>query len=242
MLFFYLGEVMFVSYILVLSEKGYVRETKFKKEIEYLPVQGEPIISFYNEIAPFYNFSNLRNDNDDGLIMVDNKLEAFSEAQAREKLVHTLEQYVTMLDTIQCIDLKDSSRGWPSHLDELKEALALGLNMSFNSQEKFDDNNSIEVFNEKEYKRLHNELILYSSICQSPIYSLIHCMLQGVNTLLARDNYIEPELDSAFFDTYLDEENESEQLSYSKASSSFRRLEVYAKAIKYNSLKKFKAI
>jgi hypothetical protein len=233
---------MFVPYILVTSPKGYVRETKFKKEIEYLPVQGEPIVSFYNEIAPFYNFSNLRNDNNEGIIMVDNKLEALSEAQAHEKLVHTLEQYVSMIEATQCINLKESSRDWPSHLEELKEALALGLDMKFNNQAQSDDTKPMVVFNNEIYKQLHNELILYSSICESPIYSLMHCMVKGVNTLLADDNYIEAELDSGLFATYVDEEDESEQLSYSAAASSFRNLEVYAKAIKYNSVKKFKAI
>lgn len=236
---------MFVSYILVLSEKGYVQETKFKKEIEYLPVQGEPIVSFYEEVAPFYNFAGLRNEDNEGLLMIDNKLEALSEAQALFKLQDSLQRYVAMIEATDCINLKGSSRG-PSHLEELKQALNLGLSMSFKVNSDFDaDVNSIAssnlanntVFDATEYKKIHNELILYGNICSQGVYSMMHCMVKAVNTLLADDNYIDFDLSSKFFATYRepDDEREVEHLSYSDAASCFHRLENYARHIRYNT-------
>lgn len=55
-----------------------------------------------------------------------------------------------------------------------------------------------DVFSEARYKEIHNELVMYNNVMETPIYNFINNLIYGVNTILAVEGKITPSSTSLF--------------------------------------------
>ena len=214
---------MFIGYIYVLNNDGYVMQTKYRREIMALPIVGEPVKSFYNEIFPFVNFSAQFNDANEVLLIENDNLLAFTQEEILQKSISLAKEFLSLVKLSGCVDLLQSSdKDWPSLYDETVKAL-MYLDKSINTTNETEH----KEFSQAEYQRLHNQLQVCSAGTKEVLF--FNKMLSGINTVLMLNNLI-PQSRIIHLSTYRDE-NDEEKLDYGKAASVLRNLAYVANNI-----------
>ena len=77
-----------------------------------------------------------------------------------------------------------------SELEVIVLALKKGMSIKYVS--------TPDTFSEARYKEIHNELVMYNNIMETPIYNFINNLIYGVNTILAVERKITPSPTSLF--------------------------------------------
>ena len=180
---------MFVPYILVINKKGYAKETKFKKELNSLPVVGEPIIDLYSKSYPFFNFSSLRDKDNNGVLMLDGKLTSVSQDTVNSRVDSLLTNFVQLVDNVESDSLHKAKKEY-SNQDAIRIALADKRGLEIERTES--------RFTLDKYQALHNDLHMFAMILDNPESQFVRNLLYGVNTLLASDKIIPASSDSLF--------------------------------------------
>ena len=199
---------MLVPYIIVIDNFGCAIEEKFKQEADSLSKVGEPITTFCNEIFSFYNVSGLKNDNNESLLVIDNKLQIISYDMIVEKIRENVAKLINQAYNSDSIDLLSDSRS-----DSLLKCATDGFKKYYD----LDIQLYKEDFSAKKYKDIQNELIIYSNVSNDTLF--INKFLSALNTVMAMDESIAFEGGARFL-TYTDE-NEKKHLNYSVASQRF---------------------
>lgn len=225
-----MNDTIFVPYIFVKDEFGYVHDTKFKQEIDRnnLPKVGDEITSFYDEKFAFFNFCCLKLEDNQEYIIKNNKLVEVSEVEARETIIALFNDFLSMLSTVKCVDLHTKIADYEdSNYEKLKQGLEKALNVTF------DIKNDIP-FNFKALQDIENELFLYSSLDNPGINSIVAPAIKGVNTILAMNHIIDNVDNDRMFYHYREDScydgNEENKLGldYTSASQGIRSIDKIA--------------
>jgi hypothetical protein len=215
----------YISYIFHKDTLGYISETKFQSEMDLdnPPLKGESIIAFYDEPVKFENIVGINDNAGNISFFEDNKLKLFSQDDLNKRVLELANDFYNMAKASNCEDLQ--GKNYPTNYPESNiEYLFEGLKKAgINVEDK------PVVFNEEEYKNIQNEIfVLVNQSSKIDMKNSYHHfmlkMISGVNTLLAYDNIITPNLSLNRFLTYIYDEDESEHLDYGQASSTLRDL------------------
>lgn len=230
-----MNDKIFLGYIYTLDEAGYIDENKFVREIAIneIPKVGENIVTFYDEVKPFYNLNYYDQNENAQYIIENNEFTKVDKQQTAEYLNNLLKDYVALIGNVKCFNLhctRDDLRNDTSKYDIIKMGLERNFGLTFESVE--------QNFTIEKYQDLHNKLRVYSGLEEPSATMLVNRLLRGVNTLLAIDDIIPYSRDSRLFATYNDlEKEEKEHLDYSGASHDIGGLLKYYAVRKKQSIK-----
>lgn len=205
-----------LGYIYTLDDVGYVDENKFVKEIAIneIPKVGENIVTFYNEVKPFYNLNYFDHNEKVHYIIENNKFTKVDPNKTADYLNTLLEDYVALIGNVTCINLHGTREDLTNDTSKyymIKMGLERNFGLTFNPVE--------QNFTVEKYQDIHNQLRVYAGLEEPSTTMLVNRLLRGVNTLLAIDEIIPYSHDSRLFSTYNDiDEEEKEHLDYSGAS------------------------
>lgn len=212
-----------VPYILAKTPLGYLVETKLLGEyiIENLPKPGEVITTFYDEKKPFYNLSNVGDNDGNSLLFVDGHLNTVTPEDAKVKASQFLVEYMQLAMATGSVELLTSERSREANIIRVTRALdkIFGIDLVADTTKEF----SLEKFQEAQ-----NQAIAYGNVGQSNLSSVVTLLVSSVNTLLALENLIPADMGSRYFCTYENEETGKKLLDYGCASGNFSTLESYS--------------
>lgn len=167
---------MFIPYIIIIDNFGCAVEEKFKKDADSLPNVGSPVKTFYDETFSFYNVSCLKNDNNEILLVVDNKLQVVSEDVVISKIKENVSKLINQAYNTGCVDFLSDARS-----DSLLKCATDGFKKYYN----LDIQLFKEDFSAKKYQEIQNELIVYSNASEDALF--INKFLSALNTIMALD-------------------------------------------------------
>ena len=167
---------MFIPYIIVIDKSGWATEEKFKKEVGNLPKVGEPIKTFYDELFIFHNVSGLKNENNESLIVINDKLQVVSSDMIVEKIKDNINKLINQAYNSESISFTSDARS-----DSLLKCATNGFKKYYDLDVKLFK----EDFSAKKYQTIQNELIIYSNASDDSLF--VNKFLSALKTVMAMD-------------------------------------------------------
>lgn len=182
---------MIIPYALVINPEGYVSEIKMSQvDTDNLPIVGQPIVDIHGATFEFYNLCGYQNKKDKYCLIENGELKTVSKKDSVPRLKELVKLFVQCAENAHSVYMTHKRGTDLSELEVIVLALKKGMSIKYVS--------TPDTFSEARYKEIHNELVMYNNIMETPIYNFINNLIYGVNTILAVERKITPSPTSLF--------------------------------------------